>query len=109
MGNLKTAFSNTRHWFDFVKYGRRYLAEFQYRFNRRFDLSVILPRLLRASSATSPHGTPNGASVWLNNVANQEALFPANMATGPEIRMNLNSTASAHCEAKSQHDASECP
>jgi hypothetical protein len=33
----------------------RYLAEFQYRFNRRFDLSVILARLLRASSVTSPH------------------------------------------------------
>ena len=55
LGNLKTAFSGTYHSFDFVKYGHRYLAEFQYRFNRRFDLSVILPRLLRASSATSPH------------------------------------------------------
>ncbi|MDP1721640.1 MAG: IS1595 family transposase, partial [Candidatus Gottesmanbacteria bacterium] len=32
-----------------------YLAEFQYRFNRRFDLSVILVRLLRASSVTSPY------------------------------------------------------
>jgi hypothetical protein len=55
LGNLKTAFSGTYHSFDFVKYGHRYLAEFQYRFNRRFDLSVILPRLLRASSVTSPH------------------------------------------------------
>ncbi|MDP4030493.1 MAG: IS1595 family transposase, partial [Gallionella sp.] len=32
-----------------------YLAEIQYRFNRRFDLSVILHRLLRASAVTSPH------------------------------------------------------
>lgn len=55
LGNLKTAFSGTYHAFDFAKYARRYLAEVQYRFNRRFDLAVILARLLRASSVTSPH------------------------------------------------------
>ncbi|MBC7293895.1 MAG: IS1595 family transposase [Thermoleophilia bacterium] len=55
LGNLKTAFSGTYHAFDFAKYAHRYLAEVQYRFNRRFDLSVILDRLLRASSVTSPH------------------------------------------------------
>lgn len=55
LGNLKTAFSGIYHAFDFSKYAHRYLAEFQYRFNRRFDLSVILVRLLRASSVTSPH------------------------------------------------------
>jgi ribosomal protein L37AE/L43A len=55
LGNLKTAYSGTYHAFDFAKYAHRYLAEVQYRFNRRFDLSVILARLLRASSATSPH------------------------------------------------------
>ena len=55
LGNLKTAFSGTYHAFDFEKYGHRYLAEVQYRFNRRFDLSVILDRLLRASAVTSPH------------------------------------------------------
>ena len=55
LGNLKTTFSGTYHAFDFAKYAHRYLAEFQYRFNRRFDLSVILVRLLRASSVTSPH------------------------------------------------------
>ena len=55
LGNLKTAFSGTYHAFDFEKYGHRYLAEVQYRFNRRFDLSVILDRLLRASAGTSPH------------------------------------------------------
>lgn len=54
LGNLKTAFSGTYHAFNFAKYPHRYLAEFQYWFNRRFDLSVILDRLLRASSATSP-------------------------------------------------------
>ena len=55
LGNLKTAFSGTYHAFDFAKYAHRYLAEVQYRFNRRFDLSVILLRLLRASTLTKPH------------------------------------------------------
>ena len=55
LGNLKTAFSGTYHAFDFAKYADRYLAEFQYRFNRRFDLSVILARLLRACAVTRPH------------------------------------------------------
>jgi len=54
IGNLKTALSGTYHAFDFEKYGYRYLAEFQYRFNRRFDLQAILPRLLRASVLTMP-------------------------------------------------------
>lgn len=55
LSNLKTAFSGTYHAFNFSKYAHRYLAEIQYRFNRRFDLSVILHRLLRASAVTSPH------------------------------------------------------
>lgn len=52
LSNLKTAISGTYHAFDFRKYGHRYLAEAQYRFNRRFDLSVILRRLLRAAALT---------------------------------------------------------
>jgi len=55
LGNLKTAFSGTYHAFDFAKYAHRYLAEVQYRFNRRFDLSAILGRLLLASVTTTPH------------------------------------------------------
>ena len=55
LGNLKTAFAGTYHSFDFAKYAHRYLAEVQYRFNRRFDLSVILGRLLLASAVTKPH------------------------------------------------------
>ena len=55
LGNLKTAFAGTYHSFDFDKYAHRYLAEVQYRFNRRFDLSVILGRLLLASAVTKPH------------------------------------------------------
>ncbi|MEW5250916.1 IS1595 family transposase, partial [Microbulbifer sp. 2201CG32-9] len=32
----------------------RYLAEFQYRFNRRFDLCALIPRLVYVSLRTPP-------------------------------------------------------
>jgi len=54
LSNLKTALGGTYHAFDFAKYAHRYLAELQYRFNRRFDLSAILGRLVCACAATSP-------------------------------------------------------
>jgi ribosomal protein L37AE/L43A len=54
LGNLKSALQGTYHAFDFAKYAHRYLAEAQYRFNRRFNLASILARLLRAASLTSP-------------------------------------------------------
>jgi len=54
LSNLKTALSGTYHAFDFAKYAHRYLAEAQYRFNRRFDLASILARLIRAASVTLP-------------------------------------------------------
>jgi ribosomal protein L37AE/L43A len=52
LGNLKTALAGTYHAFDFAKYAHRYLAEAQYRFNRRFNLASILARLLRAACLT---------------------------------------------------------
>ncbi len=52
LGNLKTAISGTYHAFDFEKYGYRYLGECQYRFNRRFNLSTIFPRLVYAATHT---------------------------------------------------------
>ncbi len=54
LSNLKTAISGTYHAFDFRKYADRYLAEVQYRFNRRFDLDAILKRLARAAATTAP-------------------------------------------------------
>lgn len=54
LGNLKTAISGTYHAFKFGKYADRYLAEVQYRFNRRFDLSSILEHLVRAAALTAP-------------------------------------------------------
>ena len=46
LGNLKRALSGTYRAFNFAKYARRYLAEYAYCFNRRFDLKSLLPRLL---------------------------------------------------------------
>ena len=54
LSNLKTAISGTYHAFKFAKYAHRYLAEVQYRFNRRFDLSSILARLVRVAALTGP-------------------------------------------------------
>ena len=54
LGNLKTALSGTYHAFKFRKYGHRYLAEVQYRFNRRSDLASMVPRLAVALVRASP-------------------------------------------------------
>lgn len=54
LGNLKTALSGTHHAFNFAKYAHRYLADVQYRFNRRFNLTTLLPRLLNTVVRTSP-------------------------------------------------------
>jgi transposase-like protein len=52
LGNLKNAINGTYHAFDFQKYAHRYLAEYQYRFNRRFDLAGMLSRLVTAAART---------------------------------------------------------
>jgi ribosomal protein L37AE/L43A len=54
LSNLKTAMAGTYHAIKVAKYAHRYLAEVQYRFNRRFDLSAILRRLVRVAAATEP-------------------------------------------------------
>jgi len=54
LSNLKTALSGTYHAVKFAKYAHRYLAEFQWRFNRRFDLRRILQRLATAAVGTPP-------------------------------------------------------
>ena len=54
ISTLKTAISGTYHSFKFARYVHRYLAEVQYRFNRRYDLRAILARLLRIAVLTGP-------------------------------------------------------
>jgi transposase-like protein len=48
LGNVKTAFAGTFHAFKFEKYAQRYLAEMQYRINRRYDLKTLVVRLAKA-------------------------------------------------------------
>lgn len=45
LGNFKTAITGTYHAIHFKKYCHRYLGEYQYRFNLRFDLAAMLSRL----------------------------------------------------------------
>jgi transposase-like protein len=52
LGNLKTSTSGTYHAFKFAKYGARYLAEAQYRFNRRFNLARMVHDLLATAATT---------------------------------------------------------
>ncbi len=53
LGNLKSALRSTYHAIR-PKYAQRYLSEFQYRFNRRFNLTDLLPRLIYVSLRTPP-------------------------------------------------------
>ncbi len=53
LGNLKSALRSTYHAIR-PKYAQRYLAEFQYRFNRRFDLSGLIPRFIHVALRTPP-------------------------------------------------------
>lgn len=57
-GKLKRAISGSYHAILQGKYARLYLAEAAYRFNRRFDLRAILPRLARAMVLCKPHPEP---------------------------------------------------
>jgi len=51
LGNLKSALRSTFHSID-RKYAQRYLAEFQYRFNRRFRLIDFIPRFMYVALRT---------------------------------------------------------
>ena len=53
LGNIKAAIVGTYRSIN-SKHVPRYLAEFEYRFNRRYDLAAMLPRLCWASVRTTP-------------------------------------------------------
>ena len=57
LGNVKRSLDGTYHRL-LPKYAARYLAEFQYRCNRRYDLAALPQRLLRAAVATLPLPRP---------------------------------------------------
>jgi len=53
LGNLKSALRSTYHAVG-PKYAQRYLADFQYRFNRRYDLKSMITRLAFVGLRTPP-------------------------------------------------------
>jgi ribosomal protein L37AE/L43A len=53
LGNIKAAIAGTYRSIS-RKHVPRYLAEFEYRFNRRYDLAAMLPRLTWAAVRTPP-------------------------------------------------------
>jgi hypothetical protein len=55
LANIKRSLSRVYHSNRQKKYARRYLAEATWRFSRRFDLTVLVPRLAVAMVACEPH------------------------------------------------------
>ena len=53
LGNVKTSLAGTYHKLD-PKHLGRYLSEFNYRFNRRFDMASMITRLGQAAINTAP-------------------------------------------------------
>ncbi len=49
LSNLKRSLDGAYHAFKFAKYAQRYLAETMWRFNRRFDLTRLVPSCCRRS------------------------------------------------------------
>src|SRR3546814_12036636 len=66
MGNLKRSLDGTLHAFRYFKYAERYLGEAAWRFNRRFDLKSLVPRLLVAAATCNPwpEAALRGVSVY---------------------------------------------
>jgi transposase-like protein len=54
LSNVKRALDGTYHAFGFSSYAHRYLAEAAWRFNRRFNLKALVPRLLVAAACCKP-------------------------------------------------------
>ncbi|MGH8111139.1 MAG: IS1595 family transposase [Rhodanobacteraceae bacterium] len=54
LSNVKRALDGVYHALKQGRYARRYLAEAAYRFNRRFRLAAMLPRLIRAMAVCEP-------------------------------------------------------
>tara|TARA_Y100001001_G_C7814953_1_gene241190 strand:- start:12 stop:248 length:237 start_codon:yes stop_codon:yes gene_type:complete len=53
LGNVKNAITGNYHAIR-GQHAPRYLAEFECRFNRRYDLNAMLPRFLAVAARTPP-------------------------------------------------------
>ena len=62
LGNLKGAINGTCRSCD-ARHTGRYLAAYEWRFNRRFELDKNLERLARAATATAPQPRHSIAAV----------------------------------------------
>ncbi|RBB16715.1 IS1595 family transposase, partial [Xanthomonas oryzae pv. oryzae] len=71
LSNLKRLLDGAYHAFKFAKYAQRYLAETMWRFNRRFDLTRLVPSLLAAAAASKP---------WSERALRDVTLFTAESA-----------------------------
>ena len=68
LGNLKGNIVGVTRWVGKAHLDR-YLAEFQYRFNRRFDLKSMLPRLLSVAVRTPALPQPLLNLAWMGQAA----------------------------------------
>jgi hypothetical protein len=54
LNNIKTSIAGTFHALDFERHGRRYLADLQFRFNRRKDLKKMFMGLIQKAVDSEP-------------------------------------------------------
>ncbi|OLH62706.1 transposase, partial [Xanthomonas oryzae] len=71
LSTLKRSLDGPYHAFKFAKYAQRYLAETMWRFNRRFDLTRLVPSLLAAAAASKP---------WSERALRDVTMFTAESA-----------------------------
>jgi hypothetical protein len=71
LGSIKSAVTGTYRTIR-DKHVPRYLAEFEYRFNRRYDLAAMMPA--SAMSQSEPRQCHTASSNWLRIMRNQEAF-----------------------------------
>jgi hypothetical protein len=88
LGNIKAAITGTYRAIT-RKHAPRYLAEFEYRFNRRYDLAAIIPRLTWA--AVRLHLARAYAS------RNSRGLEPVRAARDADVARSTAETPQAAC------------
>ena len=78
LGNIKTSITSTYRAIN-SKHVPRCLTEFAYRFNRRYDLAAMIPRLTWAGARTPQ--CPTACLSWPRLMRNQEKFSEVQMAS----------------------------
>ena len=94
LGNVKNAITGTFHSIN-KKHVPRYLAEFEYRFNRRYDLPAMVLRLAYAAVRTQP--MPYRRSRWLRLMDNQQRFCLAHSLLPLRVGGELNRSTRPLC------------